>query len=73
MKMTNKIDQVKNMVSHIWHFSVGLNKDKFHWTDTPKNLEVLAATDSSGIVKWLGSRYYVCFDAKTQSIMVEQD
>jgi hypothetical protein len=33
----------------------------------------LAATDSSGIVKWLGSRYYVFYDTNTQSIIVEQD
>ena len=71
--MANKINLVKNMLSHSWYFSTGLNKDKFHWTDTPKNLEVLAATDSSGIVKWFGSRYYVYYDTKTQSIIVEQD
>lgn len=71
--MANKINLVKNMVSHIWYFSNGLNKDKFHWADISKSLEVLAATDYSGIVKLLGTRYYVYYDTKSQSIIVEQD
>ncbi len=62
-----------NILFDLYQFSAGLNKHHFQWTRAPTGLEVLAGTDTTGLVKWQGKRYYVCYEWQTNAIVIEND
>ena len=69
--MKTKEEQLKEILKEIWTFAPGLNKHTFDWRKTPKSIVMLAATDSSALLKFQGTEYYVNYVWKTDSIEVE--
>jgi hypothetical protein len=63
--------ELGDILHNIWLFSTGLNKTLFQWNKSPTGLTVLAGTDTTGIVKWKGRKYYVSHEWQTNSIIVE--
>ena len=53
-----------NILFDLYQFSSGLNKHHFQWTRAPKGLQVLAGTDTTGLVKWQGKDIMCAMNGK---------
>jgi hypothetical protein len=69
--MSIQTDKVLSLIKPIWLYAPGLYKYVFHWEDLPNPIKVLAAMDPSGFVMYQGTRYYVNYIWKTNTIAVE--
>ena len=65
-------NQLLEILTKIYYFAPGLKKSIFHWDKLPDSVVPLAGTDSSGLVKYRGSEWYVTYDWPTNKIQVEK-
>lgn len=65
------MSNLHEIISSIWTFSEGLNKTHFNWNNLPKQVKVLAGTDTSGLVRFKKRDYYVHYEWTTNAIVIE--
>lgn len=51
------------LFTDLYAYHIGLKKMCFLWYKLPKNIDVVACTDSSGLFIYNGTRYYVSADS----------
>ena len=71
--MSIEENTLHDILISIWYFAPGLNKHVFAWGQLPSSVTILAGTDSSGLVKYRGTKYYVNYEWKTNKIIVERN
>jgi hypothetical protein len=54
-----KNQELGNLLSNAFQFSAGLNKSSFRWARLDPRVTVLTGTDTTGIVVWCNTKYYV--------------
>lgn len=54
-----KNQELGNLLSNAFQFSPGVNKSVFRWARLDPRVTVLAGTDTTGIVVWCHTKYFV--------------